>query len=607
MGEASTLLFHIASYAPSQVAYFIAALVLFDIEKKGRFALLFVLCCVAWLPVSYLDLAAAKMIAGLLLMVGPQVLFSSDRPLRKAFLAAIFVAVIMLSEILPMLLWVQVTSYDPTSAQAYLYYFNEIVVLRALNVLAIIGMFAGVVFADRHISKVRSDEGILICAGFLVAQCVLLCLVVLGLDTLGHIPSDLASFLLLAFALCLIADAVLFVLMLRFNETLLVNQRAEMLKLEVDQCLERYQEIKVLVTQIAHLRHDFANHTNTALMLVRQGELERARLCLEDLAEYVRHEKDEGIDLSKIDSFAMEAKDSRVPEAEVGELEPMRLKDVRLWLTASRVVLVFSQVLLLFVLLAFMVMFGVTPQYAISILGAVIMCVVSDLVLMGGLRQVSRRNLLLDRSRYLEEQSAAWALQNKRMAAELEQAGRVRAGMVKEIEMLDGMLARGEGAAVLSALEGRVRLRPSASSSYCEHEVANAIISLKAHVCEGYDIEFTHDVFIPSDVAISDVELCAVLSNILDNSINACLQVEGERRISLKTKYAAGMLVVVTENTWDGGDLKRKDRGLSMMNKHGWGLEILEGLAQRHNGSFEAAPLEGNIFRASVMLSAPRM
>lgn len=154
-----------------------------------------------------------------------------------------------------------------------------------------------------------------------------------------------------------------------------------------------------------------------------------------------------------------------------------------------------------------------------------------------------------------------------------------------------------------AALENALdKLEETTRSRYCANQTANAILVLKARACATAGIEFAFDGGAVQEVAIDDLELCSVFSNLLDNAITAADKARGETspyvHISCTAKGVYLAIKVVnscegTESAPHPGTQRRKDA--SPAREHGWGLEIVRGICAAHDGSLvleRTAPTE---------------
>ncbi len=109
----------------------------------------------------------------------------------------------------------------------------------------------------------------------------------------------------------------------------------------------------------------------------------------------------------------------------------------------------------------------------------------------------------------------------------------------------------------------------------------------------------------PKDISISDVDLCNIIGNLLENAIAACRELEeGKRYIALSVSTAGedASLVIVMTNPYTGALRKRKDRYLSThRNGSGIGLSSIRSIAERYDGIAEFSD-ENGVFKSNVMV-----
>lgn len=181
-----------------------------------------------------------------------------------------------------------------------------------------------------------------------------------------------------------------------------------------------------------------------------------------------------------------------------------------------------------------------------------------------------------------------------------------RHDMRHHLALLGGFAAEGDLGKIkeyLAASSGDIdALTPA---RFCENETVNLIISTFAKRAEKVKVSLSADIKLPEVLEVNDTELCALLSNALDNAINAAAQVEDEklRKVYIRAVVNDGKLLLSTENAYVGkiemaGELPRsksKDEG------HGLGIKSMVSIIERHKGlySFET---DGGIFILQLML-----
>lgn len=136
--------------------------------------------------------------------------------------------------------------------------------------------------------------------------------------------------------------------------------------------------------------------------------------------------------------------------------------------------------------------------------------------------------------------------------------------------------------------------------------MVNALVMMKLRRCEELGIQTSCTLVVPEKLHILDIDLCAVLSNLLDNAINACEAVApGGRRIVVKGGLVAGVMMIDVVNSTNPAMPSKgahEPEGPMLGQRHGWGLQILETLAVRYNGTFDCGREGAEQFRATLML-----
>lgn len=123
---------------------------------------------------------------------------------------------------------------------------------------------------------------------------------------------------------------------------------------------------------------------------------------------------------------------------------------------------------------------------------------------------------------------------------------------------------------------------------------ADAILSSKIAQARLSGVQVTVKASIPESMAVSDVELSIVLGNLLDNAIEACQSVPGERFIRLFITVKGHMLYFSMLNSAaaklvrHGTLFKTRKQGL-----HGFGLARAESIIEEHGGWIKYNSEEG--------------
>lgn len=146
---------------------------------------------------------------------------------------------------------------------------------------------------------------------------------------------------------------------------------------------------------------------------------------------------------------------------------------------------------------------------------------------------------------------------------------------------------------------------------YSNEPIVDAILQDIAVACTGAGIRFEANVFLPSWLGRSDLELCRVFSNICKNALDACraMPQEKKRYIRLLGGVAQGWSTVTAENTF-AGEI-RVEEGKLLTTKanaclHGVGISSIKTIVE-HAGGFLNISIDrsAGVFRISLHLAQP--
>ncbi|MBQ7637395.1 MAG: GHKL domain-containing protein [Clostridia bacterium] len=131
---------------------------------------------------------------------------------------------------------------------------------------------------------------------------------------------------------------------------------------------------------------------------------------------------------------------------------------------------------------------------------------------------------------------------------------------------------------------------------------ADAVLSGKAALAEkkGIDLRFTGAV--PENV-MSDEDMCAVLSNLLDNAVEAAEKTDGEKQILVQALTKNGFFLLTVQNPCIGGTASSSFPETTKSDKknHGYGLKNVDRAVKKYGGAFTCESEDGT-FSASVRI-----
>lgn len=144
------------------------------------------------------------------------------------------------------------------------------------------------------------------------------------------------------------------------------------------------------------------------------------------------------------------------------------------------------------------------------------------------------------------------------------------------------------------------------AKSYCSNEVVNAVLNSKEQSAAEAQIRCEFQIDLTEDPQMEDIDLCALLSNTLDNAIEACRKIPeaSERFLSVKARCQKGFFSYKVVNskanevTEENGCFvtSKKDAGL-----HGIGLKNVKQIAAKYEGYVEVS-YDEHSFTVVVMI-----
>ena len=173
------------------------------------------------------------------------------------------------------------------------------------------------------------------------------------------------------------------------------------------------------------------------------------------------------------------------------------------------------------------------------------------------------------------------------------------------LQTLKGLLAEGEyerAAAYIDELDERLQNVDTLLKT--GNVTLDAILSAKLAQAKAADIAVTVKAAVPEDLTISDTELGIVVGNLLDNAIEACAAVPGERFIRLYMTMKGKMLYFSMLNS--AGAKQAKLGSLFATRKaglHGFGLRRAEAVIADHGGWVKFNS-EGGAFTSEFLVPA---
>lgn len=272
---------------------------------------------------------------------------------------------------------------------------------------------------------------------------------------------------------------------------------------------------------------------------------------------------------------------------------------------------------------------------------------VSNAWLLAGISEAGELEASRARARALEEQVALQQAHLAQTEKALAAARQDRMRYATEFDRIADALTAGDTAAAREGLARTEKALPRFGGRLCAHPVVDALLKAKMAQAKERGAQLVVHAEVPADIGITDAELCAVISNLVDNALTAAVQAgadegasceqtasQGGARheedapvdmvptVTVRMRTTQGYLVLAVENPCTPEQTAAIDRlkprrmpprlrhayrdGMDvgealLLPEHGWGLTIVRDLAERREGSF-TLERRGGVLRADVIL-----
>ena len=213
----------------------------------------------------------------------------------------------------------------------------------------------------------------------------------------------------------------------------------------------------------------------------------------------------------------------------------------------------------------------------------------------------------LNKNAKLQQENHFLSMQRARydnLRAAIDEARQARHDLRHHFNRLAAMTEAGDLAqikAYLTAATGRI---PSLDMHFCDNSAADSVIGHYCALAEREGIPFHARVDLPAELPVEEIDLCLVLSNLLENALEANLRMSGpNRQINVEAYMHADRLILIqVVNPFDGEIREKRSIFQSSKRKgDGVGIQSVRRICEK-NGGASTFSHEDGIFTAKVML-----
>lgn len=232
----------------------------------------------------------------------------------------------------------------------------------------------------------------------------------------------------------------------------------------------------------------------------------------------------------------------------------------------------------------------------------VVFLIVMDYMLMHTFEQLTRLHQLeLDKQqteRLLKSEAENYA----RLQEQAQIIRRLRHDMINQLQAVRILLDGGHTDTAVQQLDSYfASVKQWGNAVFSGNAVIDAIINAKYYLIQDSEIQFHYEGQLPAHIDFDSAGLSSIVSNLLDNAINACNKLpEEQRSIDFSALLHGSELLISCKNP-STEQTAPVPKVPDLSSEHGWGLTILQQLADRYSGRMELRNETGT-FQAALWI-----
>ena len=213
----------------------------------------------------------------------------------------------------------------------------------------------------------------------------------------------------------------------------------------------------------------------------------------------------------------------------------------------------------------------------------------------------------LNRNARLQQENQLLSMQQQRyesLKAAIEEARQARHDMRHQLNQISALAEAGDLDGLKAYLAKTAARIPDLDMNFCENRAADSVVGHYCALAKREGVPFCAKLDLPQVLPVDEIDLCLVLSNLLENAFEASLRTAPARRKIEVTAYvhAERLLLVEVENAFDGAVHEKSGVFRSSKRReNGIGIQSVRHIAEKTGGA-STFTYQNGIFSAKVML-----
>ena len=232
-----------------------------------------------------------------------------------------------------------------------------------------------------------------------------------------------------------------------------------------------------------------------------------------------------------------------------------------------------------------------------------VLFLVSDILLYRTMVRTEQRVQLEVENQLLEKQLDAQLAHYSDLTAQYEQIRAMRHDISHHLNTINALLQEGNLKAATEYSEQLLPMQTYISRlGKCQNPVVDAFLYTRVQDAQTRGVPVRADVSLPVELPVSNTDLIVAFGNLLDNALEACSGIP-DAAITLRAHMDKGYLVIQESNPVRARQPQgKKPRRIPELER-GVGFRVLDGLAEKYDGSFRHTS-ENDTYTVTLLLRA---
>lgn len=212
------------------------------------------------------------------------------------------------------------------------------------------------------------------------------------------------------------------------------------------------------------------------------------------------------------------------------------------------------------------------------------------LLLLGIFKQTREQLITQNEQNVLKMQLAASSTHLQALKDSEEKIIIYRHDLRHNLHIIDGFLQNQNTAAAQNHIHQIIhKIDATIVTEYCKNPGINLILSSYINRAKKEGILVDTQIVIPSTARISEIDLCTIFANMIDNAINACLKVldKNKRKIRIRCHCKNDSIYIQVTNKFEGIVKFADGIPINQQENHGIGTKSIVHIVHKYNGLFD--------------------